>query len=219
MTKVDSPNSTLSSATGKRAGCFRGGDVISDDDEGGSAGGGGGNNRDGSERKKLRLSKEQIIVLEQAFREHTTLNTKQKMTLARQVNLRPRQVEVWFQNRRARTKLKQTEVDCEYLRRFCESLTEQNRKLQKEVQELRSLKLPPGHGKNHPGSTVSMCPSCKAVSVSSSSAPSTNNGVLHRPIPLNLKKLSLTLNNNHNSNNNNNDNDNDKMLKSHLPHG
>ena len=46
-------------------------------------------------------------------------------------------MEVWFQNRRARTKLKQTEVDCELLKRCCESLTEENRRLQQELHELR----------------------------------------------------------------------------------
>eukprot|EP00262_Sarcandra_glabra_P000477 TRINITY_DN1055_c0_g1_i4.p1 TRINITY_DN1055_c0_g1~~TRINITY_DN1055_c0_g1_i4.p1 ORF type:complete len:214 (-),score=23.02 TRINITY_DN1055_c0_g1_i4:159-800(-) len=62
----------------------------SDEDEGGST------------RKKLRLSKEQSAYLEESFKEHTTLNPKQKAALAKQLNLRPRQVEVWFQNRRAR---------------------------------------------------------------------------------------------------------------------
>ncbi|XP_074264369.1 homeobox-leucine zipper protein HAT4-like [Silene latifolia] len=195
--KEDSPNSTLSSSNAKRLGGGLRGDkyVISDDEEGGSGGGDGGGEE--GERKKLRLSKEQTLVLEQAFREHTTLNTKQKVTLARQVNLRPRQVEVWFQNRRARTKLKQTEVDCEYLRKFCETLTEQNRKLQKEVHELRALK-------NRPSTALNKCPSCKTVSHPSTST--AVSGVLHRPVPVNLKKLSLTINNN-------------MMLKSHLPHG
>ncbi|CAA2954585.1 homeobox-leucine zipper HAT14-like [Olea europaea subsp. europaea] len=56
----------------------------------------------GMARKKLRLSKEQSAFLEESFKEHNTLNPKQKLALAKQLNLRPRQVEVWFQNRRAR---------------------------------------------------------------------------------------------------------------------
>ncbi|XP_010552710.1 PREDICTED: homeobox-leucine zipper protein ATHB-X isoform X2 [Tarenaya hassleriana] len=55
----------------------------------------------GSTRKKLRLTKDQSLLLEESFRVNHTLNPKQKQELALQLNLRPRQVEVWFQNRRA----------------------------------------------------------------------------------------------------------------------
>ncbi|XBH70262.1 hypothetical protein VPH35_097958 [Triticum aestivum] len=70
----------------------------------GGAGGSRGSDEDdgGSARKKLRLSKEQAAFLEESFKEHSTLNPRQKVALAKQLNLRPRQVEVWFQNRRAR---------------------------------------------------------------------------------------------------------------------
>ncbi|MQM08118.1 hypothetical protein Taro_040972 [Colocasia esculenta] len=144
---------------------------ISDEEDGG----------EGS-RKKLRLSKEQSAVLEESFKDHNTLNPKQKLALAKQLNLRPRQVEVWFQNRRARTKLKQTEVDCEFLKRCCENLTEENRRLQKEVQELRALKLSPQlYMHMTPPTTLTMCPSCERVAVSASStpAPSADNRAPH----------------------------------------
>ncbi|KAH9544477.1 hypothetical protein CY35_13G122700 [Sphagnum magellanicum] len=136
-------------------------------------------------RKKLRLSKEQSALLEESFKDHSTLNPKQKNALAKQLNLRPRQVEVWFQNRRARTKLKQTEVDCEVLKRCCENLSEENRRLQKELQELRALKLAvvattpractaaaviAAHGFSSymqrpvlSAATLTMCPSCERV--------------------------------------------------------
>ncbi|XP_059645542.1 homeobox-leucine zipper protein HOX11-like [Cornus florida] len=148
---------------------------------------GGGNKRDSSEaaagndvvdedengltRKKLRLSKEQSAYLEDSFKEHNTLNPKQKLALAKQLNLRPRQVEVWFQNRRARTKLKQTEVDCEYLKRCCETLTEENRRLQKELQELRALKTTSNpFYMQLPATTLTMCPSCERVATTSTAA-------------------------------------------------
>ncbi|KAG9446929.1 hypothetical protein H6P81_013057 [Aristolochia fimbriata] len=112
-------------------------------------------------RKKLRLTREQSAILEESFKEHTTLNPKQKIALAKQLNLRPRQVEVWFQNRRARTKLKQTEVDCEFLKRCCENLTEENRRLQREVLELRALKRSPHFYMQVPATTLTLCPSCE----------------------------------------------------------
>lgn len=118
----------------------------------------------GLSRKKLRLSKDQSAYLEESFKEHNTLNPKQKLALAKQLNLRPRQVEVWFQNRRARTKLKQTEVDCEYLKRCCETLTEENRRLHKELQELRALKSTSNpFYMQLPATTLTMCPSCERV--------------------------------------------------------
>ncbi|KAK0586121.1 hypothetical protein LWI29_001393 [Acer saccharum] len=199
---VSSPNSTISSVSGKRSereatngeehdldrDCSRG---ISDEEDGDTS------------RKKLRLSKDQSAILEDSFKEHNTLNPKQKQALAKQLGLRPRQVEVWFQNRRARTKLKQTEVDCEFLKRCCENLTEENRRLQKEVQELRALKLSPQfYMQMTPPTTLTMCPSCERVAVppsSSSSAPSSTVDprshhhlhhhqmppAHHRPIPIN----------------------------------
>ncbi|XP_039131911.1 homeobox-leucine zipper protein ATHB-17-like [Dioscorea cayenensis subsp. rotundata] len=53
-------------------------------------------------RKKLRLTKEQSDMLENSFRENNILNGNQKQELARKLDLQVRQVEVWFQNRRAR---------------------------------------------------------------------------------------------------------------------
>ncbi|KAK9276881.1 hypothetical protein L1049_006418 [Liquidambar formosana] len=123
----------------------------------------------GPPRKKLRLTKEQSRLLEESFRQNHTLNPKQKEALAMQLKLRPRQVEVWFQNRRARSKLKQTEMECEYLKRWFGSLTEQNRRLQREVEELRAMKVgPPTVISPHsceplPASTLSMCPRCERV--------------------------------------------------------
>ncbi|KAL3348799.1 hypothetical protein AABB24_022123 [Solanum stoloniferum] len=187
---VSSPNSTVSSVSGKRSHDREENEgeraTSSLEDDGGDA----------AARKKLRLSKEQAAVLEETFKEQNTLNPKQKLALAKQLNLRPRQVEVWFQNRRARTKLKQTEVDCEYLKRCCENLTDENRRLQKEVSELRALKLSPQLYMNmSPPTTLTMCPQCERVAVSSSSSSAASSSVtgasasrshLHQaPVPLN----------------------------------
>ncbi|CAN8328411.1 unnamed protein product [Cochlearia groenlandica] len=116
-----------------------------------------------SARKKLRLTKQQSALLEENFKLHSTLNPKQKQALARQLNLRPRQVEVWFQNRRARTKLKQTEVDCEVLKKCCETLTDENRRLQKELQDLKTLKMSQPFYMHMPAATLTMCPSCERL--------------------------------------------------------
>ncbi|GJT60020.1 homeobox-leucine zipper protein HAT22-like protein [Tanacetum coccineum] len=61
----------------------------------------------------------------------------QKHELAKKLHLLPRQIEVWFQNRRARTKLKQIEQECALLKKCCETLSEENRRLKKELLEAR----------------------------------------------------------------------------------
>ncbi|KAF3593490.1 hypothetical protein DY000_02024819 [Brassica cretica] len=174
---VSSPNSTISRTRsgGKRSeregisdrGYSRG---TSDEEEDGG---------ETSRNKKLRLSKDQSAFFEVTFKEHNTLNPKQKIAMAKELNLTARQVEVWFQNRRARTKLKQTEVDCEYLKRCVEKLTEENRRLQKEAVERRTLKLSPQiYGQMTPPTTLIMCPSCERVA-----GPSSSNH--HQPVPIN----------------------------------
>ncbi|GLJ27381.1 hypothetical protein SUGI_0537430 [Cryptomeria japonica] len=127
-------------------------------------------------RKKLRLSKQQSAILEDSFKQNSTLNPKQKQALGKQLNLRPRQVEVWFQNRRARSKLKQTEVDCEFLRKCYESLTDENRRLQEELAQLRSAKLAAASSPLYvpmPAATLSMCPSCQRILNSDNTRPFT----------------------------------------------
>lgn len=68
-----------------------------------------------------------------------------------------------------RTKLKQTEVDCEYLKRCCETLTEENRRLHKELQELRALKKSNPFYMQLPATTLTMCPSCERVATNPTS--------------------------------------------------
>ncbi|KAK1364704.1 homeobox-leucine zipper protein HOX11-like [Heracleum sosnowskyi] len=149
----------------------------------------------GMTRKKLRLSKQQSAFLEESFVEFSsTLNPKQKHALAKQLNLRPRQVEVWFQNRRARTKLKQTESDCEYLKRYFETLTKENKKLQKELQELRALKTSSPFYMQSPATTLTTCPSChervststpsSTTAIVTSAKPTTAGSLTPLPFPL-----------------------------------
>ncbi|PSR91078.1 Homeobox-leucine zipper protein [Actinidia chinensis var. chinensis] len=135
------------------------------------------NMNSGPPRKKLRLTKEQSRLLEESFRQNHTLNPKQKEALAMQLKLKARQVEVWFQNRRARSKLKQTEMECEYLKRWYGSLTEQNRRLQREVEELRAMKVgPPTVISPHTcepllASTLTMCPRCERITANQDKGP------------------------------------------------
>lgn len=97
---------------------------------------------DGSQanEKKRRLNIEQVKTLEKSFELGNKLEPERKLQLARALNLQPRQIAIWFQNRRARWKTEQLEKDYDVLKRQYDaikfdndSLQTQNQKLQAEV--------------------------------------------------------------------------------------
>ncbi|EAY84487.1 hypothetical protein OsI_05862 [Oryza sativa Indica Group] len=148
--------------TRQRRSCKKGrrgrGDDDDDDGDRRSPSGGGGD-EEGASRKKLRLTGEQATLLEDSFRAHNILSHAEKQELAGKLGLSARQVEVWFQNRRARTKLKQTEADCDLLRRWCDHLAADNARLRRDLAELRrSSSSPPVSGLAV--ATPVVCPSC-----------------------------------------------------------
>ena len=90
----------------------------SDDEEGSAAAGGG--------ERKRRLSVEQVRTLERSFEVANKLEPERKAQLARALGLQPRQVAIWFQNRRARWKTKQLEKDYDALRRQLDAARAEN---------------------------------------------------------------------------------------------
>lgn len=95
--------------------------------------------------KKRRLSVDQVKALEKNFEVENKLEPERKVKLAQELGLQPRQVAVWFQNRRARWKTKQLERDYgvlkanyDALKLNYDSLQHDNEALLKEIRELKS---------------------------------------------------------------------------------
>ncbi|KAL6577820.1 hypothetical protein OROMI_010148 [Orobanche minor] len=95
---------------------------------------------DGSQlgEKKRRLNMEQVKTLEKNFELGNKLEPERKMQLARALGLQPRQIAIWFQNRRARWKNKQLEKDYELLKRQFEAVKAENDALQTQNQKLHA---------------------------------------------------------------------------------
>nr|XP_029119326.1 homeobox-leucine zipper protein HOX4 isoform X1 [Elaeis guineensis] len=90
--------------------------------------------------KKRRLRVDQVKALEKNFEVENKLDPDRKARLAQDLGLQPRQVAVWFQNRRARWKTKQLERDYgalqaryEALKIDCDALRHDKEKLTAEV--------------------------------------------------------------------------------------
>ncbi|WOK93269.1 hypothetical protein Cni_G01964 [Canna indica] len=90
------------------------------------------------EDKKRRLSKEQVRLLEKNFELGNKLESERKLQLARALGMQPRQVAIWFQNRRARWKTKQLEKDFELLKRQFEATRAENEALKSHNKKLHS---------------------------------------------------------------------------------
>ncbi|RRT52868.1 hypothetical protein B296_00024824 [Ensete ventricosum] len=87
--------------------------------------------------KKRRLNMEQVKTLEKSFEQGNKLEPERKMQLARALGLQPRQVAIWFQNRRARWKTKQLEKDYDVLKRQFEAMKSENESLQAQNKKLQ----------------------------------------------------------------------------------
>ncbi|XP_062219792.1 homeobox-leucine zipper protein HOX24-like [Phragmites australis] len=86
--------------------------MVGDQDPAGAGRGGGGGGD-----KKRRFTEEQVRSLETTFHaRRAKLEPREKAELARELGLQPRQVAIWFQNKRARWRSKQLEHDYAALR-------------------------------------------------------------------------------------------------------
>ncbi|KAG2290520.1 hypothetical protein Bca52824_050124 [Brassica carinata] len=91
-----------------------------------------------NKNNQRRFSEEQIKSLEMMFESETKLEPRKKVQLARELGLQPRQVAIWFQNKRARWKSKQLETEFNILRQNYNDLASQFESLKKEKQALVS---------------------------------------------------------------------------------
>ncbi|KAK4261183.1 hypothetical protein QN277_004218 [Acacia crassicarpa] len=95
--------------------------------------------------KKRRLTGQQVQFLEKHFEVENKLEPERKVQLAKELGLQPRQVAIWFQNRRARFKTKQLEKDhaalkssYDKLKGEYDNLLQQSNKLKEEVDSLKN---------------------------------------------------------------------------------
>ncbi|CAL0327965.1 unnamed protein product [Lupinus luteus] len=95
--------------------------------------------------KKRRLGVNQVKALEKNFEVENKLEPEKKVKLAQELGLQPRQVAIWFQNRRARWKTKNMERDYGVLKAKYDALKlnhhalkQDNEALLKKIKELKS---------------------------------------------------------------------------------
>ncbi|XP_027353383.1 putative homeobox-leucine zipper protein ATHB-51 [Abrus precatorius] len=93
----------------------------------------------GNKEKKKRLTSNQIELLERSFQEEIKLDPERKMKLSRELGLQPRQIAVWFQNRRTRWKAKQLEHLYDVLKHQFDIISKEKQKLQEEVMKLKAI--------------------------------------------------------------------------------
>ncbi|GAB2211477.1 hypothetical protein Drorol1_Dr00024791 [Drosera rotundifolia] len=95
--------------------------------------------------RKKRLRNDQIKALEESFEVENKLEPERKVKIAEDLGIEPRQVAIWFQNRRARCKTKQleneySELEASYeaLKRSLESLEQERISLLAQFKDLEA---------------------------------------------------------------------------------
>lgn len=91
--------------------------------------------------KKRRLKADQVQFLEKSFETDNKLEPDRKIQLAKDLGLQPRQIAIWFQNRRARWKNKQLEKDYDVLQESYNELKANYENLLLEKEKLKSQVL------------------------------------------------------------------------------
>lgn len=104
--------------------------------------------------KKRRLTVDQVQFLEKNFEVENKLEPERKAQLAKELGLQPRQVAIWFQNRRARFKNKQLEkeydslkVSFDKLKADHDNLLKENGSLKNEIDSLKDMLILKDKGK------------------------------------------------------------------------
>lgn len=88
--------------------------------------------------KKRRLLPNQVQFLEKSFEVDNKLEPERKVQLANELGLQPRQIAIWFQNRRARYKTKLLEKDYDVLKANFDELKADYETLFMETENLRN---------------------------------------------------------------------------------
>ncbi|XVF78642.1 hypothetical protein PTKIN_Ptkin14bG0151500 [Pterospermum kingtungense] len=86
---------------------------------------------------KKRLTQDQIRLLEKSFNGNKKLEPELKLHLANQLGVPPRQVAIWYQNKRARWKTQSLELDYNTLQVKLENALSEKRRLEKDVKYLQ----------------------------------------------------------------------------------
>ncbi|KAI3859294.1 hypothetical protein MKW98_007675 [Papaver atlanticum] len=95
------------------------------------------NQKQTPKRLKKRLTEDQVRLLESHFNYEMKLEPDRKIQLARELGLQPRQVAIWYQNKRARWKNQTLELDYKALQLRLDSVAAEKRRLEREVGRLR----------------------------------------------------------------------------------
>ncbi|XVF70135.1 hypothetical protein PTKIN_Ptkin11bG0137700 [Pterospermum kingtungense] len=90
-----------------------------------------------SKHNKKRLNQDQVRLLEKSFTANKKLEPELKLHLANQLGVPPRQVAIWYQNKRARWKTESLELDYNTLQVKLENALSEKRRLEKDVKYLQ----------------------------------------------------------------------------------
>ncbi|KAK9691739.1 hypothetical protein RND81_09G216000 [Saponaria officinalis] len=119
--------------------------------------------------KKSRICLEKVKALEKHFDEENKLHPDRKIKIAEEVGLEPRQVAIWFQNRRARWKTKHLEREYDQLRASYDALKLDYGSLQQEklalLNQLKELKARSDARSIESNPTQSISPSIQSNNV------------------------------------------------------